>query len=73
MINTDLNYLKKWSNRWLLKINPTKTEIIGFNVNGVECSLTFNFDQTTIDPVYTHKHFILAIDGNPVTIRAASS
>ena len=28
MINTDLNHLKKWSNRWLLKFNPTKTEII---------------------------------------------
>ena len=54
MINTDLNYLKIWSNRWLLKFNPTKTEIIIFNVNGVECNLTFNFDQTPIDPVHTH-------------------
>ena len=56
MINTDLNHLKKWSNRWLFKFNPTKTEIIIFNVNGVECNLAFNFDQTTIDPVHTHKH-----------------
>jgi hypothetical protein len=32
------------------------TEIVIFNVNGVECNLTFNFDQTTIDPVHTHKH-----------------
>ena len=23
MINTDLNHLQKWSNRWLLKFNPT--------------------------------------------------
>ena len=46
----------KWSNRWLLKFNSTKTEIIIFNVNGVECNLTFNFDKTTIDPVHTHKH-----------------
>jgi hypothetical protein len=38
MINTDLNHLKKLSNRWLLKFNPTKTEIIIFNVNGVECN-----------------------------------
>ena len=56
MINTDLNRLKKWSNRRLLKFNPTKTEIIIFNFNGVECNLTFNFDQTTIYPVHTHKH-----------------
>jgi len=56
MINTDLNHLKKWSNRWLLKLNPTKTEIIIFNINGIECNLTFNFDQTTIDPVHTHTH-----------------
>jgi hypothetical protein len=56
IINTDLNYLTKWSNRWLLKFNPTKTEIISFNVNGVECNLTFNFDQATIDPVHTHTH-----------------
>ena len=56
MINTDLSHLKKWSNRWLLKFNRTKTEIIMFNVNGVECNLTLNFDQTTIDPVHTHTH-----------------
>jgi hypothetical protein len=56
MINTDLNYINKLSNRWLLKLNPTKTEIIIFNVNGVECNLTLNFDQITIDPVHTHKH-----------------
>jgi hypothetical protein len=48
MINTDLNHLKKWSNRWLLKFNSTKTEIIIFNVNGVGCNLIFNFDKTTI-------------------------
>jgi selenocysteine lyase/cysteine desulfurase len=52
MINTNLNQLKQLSNRWLLKLNPTKTEIIIFNVNGVECNLTFNFDQTTIDPAH---------------------
>jgi hypothetical protein len=46
----------KWSNRGLLKFNSTKTEIIIFNVNGVECNLTFNFDKTTIDPVHTHKY-----------------
>ena len=56
VINIDLNHLNKWSNRWLLKLNPTKSEIIIFNVNGVECNLTFNFDETTIDPVHTHKH-----------------
>jgi hypothetical protein len=56
MINTDLNYINKLSNRWLLKLNPTKTEIIIFNVNGVECNLALNFDQITIDPVHTHKH-----------------
>jgi hypothetical protein len=56
MINTDLNHLKKWSNRWLLKFNSTKTEIIIFNVNGVGCNLIFNFEKTTIDPVHTHKH-----------------
>jgi hypothetical protein len=48
--------MKKWSNRWLLKFNPNKTEIIIFNVNGVECNLSFNLDQTTVDPVHTHKH-----------------
>ena len=56
MINADLNHLKKGSNRWLLKFNPTKTEIIICNVNGVECNLTFIYDQTTIDPVHTRKH-----------------
>ena len=54
MINTDLNHLTKWSNRWFLKFNPTKTEIIIFHVNGVEYNLTFNFDQTTIDSVHKH-------------------
>ena len=64
MINTYLNHLKKWSNRWLLKFNPTKTEIIIFNINGIECNLTFNFDQTTIDPVHTHKHLGIVFSSN---------
>jgi hypothetical protein len=47
MINTDLNHLKKWSNRWLLKFNPTKTEIIIFNVNGVECNICPQLSHTS--------------------------
>ena len=57
-------HLKKWSNRWLLKLNPTKTEIISFNVNGVECNLTFNFDQATIDPVHTHRHLVIVFSND---------
>jgi hypothetical protein len=57
-VRRSLPFVSRFSNRWLLNFNPIKTKIIIFNVNGVECNLTFNFDQTTIDSVHTHKHLI---------------
>jgi len=31
MVNTDLNYISEWSKQWLVKLNPTKTDIFYFN------------------------------------------
>jgi hypothetical protein len=31
MINIDLKYIQEWSKRWLVKFNPSKTDIMVFN------------------------------------------
>ena len=56
MINIDLKYIKKWSRRWLVKLNPSKTDIMVFNANNQQNDLTFDFNSTLIQTVNTHKH-----------------
>lgn len=55
-INSDLTHLKEWSDRWMIKFNPNKTDIMVFNVRGTGCNFSFEFDQTTLPPVNLHKH-----------------
>jgi hypothetical protein len=31
MVNTDLKHISEWSKQWLVKLNPTKTDIVYFN------------------------------------------
>ena len=56
MINIDLKYIQKWSRRWLVKLNPSKTDIMVFNANNQQNDLTFDFNSTLIQTVNTHKH-----------------
>jgi hypothetical protein len=56
MINIDLKYIQKWSKRWLVKFNPSKTDIMVFSANNQQNDLIFDFNSTLIQTVNTHKH-----------------
>ena len=56
LISTDLVYLNAWSNRWLVKFNPNKTDIMIFSMKTIQSNFSFDFDGTTLEPVHTHKH-----------------
>ena len=40
MINIDLKYIQKWSKRWRVKLNPSKTDIMVFSANNQQNDLT---------------------------------
>ena len=56
LIDTDLDNLQKWSEKWMLKFNPNKTDIMIFNTRNVQNNLTFDFCGVSIAPVDNHKH-----------------
>ena len=56
LVNRDLVYLSQWSEKWLVKFNPNKTEIMIFNTRNTYSNLSFDFDGTSLTPVNLHKH-----------------
>jgi hypothetical protein len=56
MINIYLKNIQEWSLRWLVKFNPSKTDIMVFSANNHQNDLTFDFINTLIQTVNTHKH-----------------
>ena len=55
MVNTDLNNISEWSKQWLVKLNPTKTDIVYFNTRDIPLGLFFWIENTRIYPVKCHK------------------
>ena len=51
MINIDLKYIQKWSKRWLVKFNPSKTDIMVFSANNQQNDLICDFNSTLIQTV----------------------
>ena len=43
LISTDLEYLTAWSDRWLVKLNPNKTDIMMFSTRHLEKNSIFDF------------------------------
>ena len=70
MINIDLKYIQEWSKRWLVKFNPSKTDIMVFSANNQQNDLTFDFNSTLIQTVNTHKHLgvIFSCPKNPACL-----
>jgi hypothetical protein len=56
MINIDHKYIQEWLKRWLVKFNPSKTDIMVFSANNQQNDLTFDFNSTLIQTVNTHTH-----------------
>ena len=55
-ISRDLDYLSKWSEKWLVKFNPNKTDIMIFSLKNIYSDITFDFGGATLKPVSPHKH-----------------
>jgi hypothetical protein len=49
MVNTDLKYISQWCKQWLVKLNPTKTDIFYFNTTDIPPGL-FWIENTRIYP-----------------------
>jgi hypothetical protein len=43
LISTDLEYLTAWSYRWLVKLNPNKTDIMMLSIRHLENNSIFDF------------------------------
>ena len=64
MVHIDLNNISEWAHKWLVKMNPNKTEIVYFSNRVVPNDLFFNFDGIVIKPVQCHKHLGLTISSD---------
>jgi hypothetical protein len=48
MVNTDLKHISQWCKQWLVKLNPTKTDIFYFNTTDIP-QLSFRRTATCLD------------------------
>ena len=64
MVNSDLSNIEKWSEDWLITLNPDKIDIMLFESRR-QGNLTFKFGQTNILSVDFHKHLgiVFSSDG----------
>ena len=63
MVNTDLKYISKWCEQWLVKLNPTKTDIFYFNTTDIPPGL-FWIENTRMYPVKCHKHLGITLSAD---------
>lgn len=64
MTNMDLENISKWSNDWLVKLNPDKTDIMVFSSNNRARDLVFTFSDSVIEPVNSHRHLGLVFSSD---------
>ena len=56
VINRDLHRISSWSKTWLIKFNPSKTNVL-FLTNSTNFSeLNLIFDDNVLEPVSSHRH-----------------
>lgn len=62
-LNSDLRLIHEWSNKWLVKFNPNKTEslLISRKTNQISYP-TLYFDNTPVNEVSKHKHLGLTLN-----------
>ena len=63
MVNTDLKYISQWCKQWLVKLNPTKTDIFYVNTTDIPPGL-FWIENTRIYPVKCHKHLGITLSAD---------
>jgi hypothetical protein len=64
MGNTDLKNISEWSKQWLVKLNPTKTDIVYFNTRDIPPGLLFWIEYTRIYPVKCHEHLGISLSAD---------
>jgi hypothetical protein len=64
MVNTDLKHISEWSKQWLVKLNPTKTDIVYFNTRDIPPGLFFWIENTRIYPEKCHKHLSITLSAD---------
>ena len=64
MVNTDLKHISEWSKQWLVKLNPTKTDIVYFNTRDIPPGLFFWIENTRMYPVKCHKHLGITLSAD---------
>ena len=61
---TDLNNISEWSKQWLVKLNPTKIDIVYFNTRDTPPGLFFWIENTRMYPVKCHKHLGITLSAD---------
>ena len=64
MVNIDFENISVWADKWLVKLNPSKTEIVYFSNRNVPNDLVFTFNNIAIKPVDCHKHLGVTISSD---------
>ena len=63
VLNRDLNHIKLWADKWLMKFSPTKTKLMGLSLrkgNFVN-SINLDFNNVRLTNVENHKHLGLIL------------
>ena len=64
ILNTDLVKLKEWAKKWLIKINPLKTEVMVFSNIHNDYDIELSYDENFLKIVETHKYLGFTISSN---------
>ena len=64
MVNTDLKNISEWFKQWLVKLNPTKTNIVYFNTRDIPPGLFFWIEITRIYPVKCRKNLGITLSAD---------
>ena len=62
--NFDLDKISTWAKKWLVKFNPSKTDIMIFSGRNLPYEPVFHFENTRIEIVKEHKHLGLTFQSN---------
>lgn len=62
MLQNDMNSLFRWSEKWLVKFNPAKTECMLISRKQNETKFDLMFNNVPVKQVETHKHLGLTLD-----------
>ena len=63
-LNHDLDILDKWSSKWLMKFNPSKTKALFFTLKSNYYLPKLQFQRCNLEYITSHKHLGLLLSQN---------